>query len=72
MKTNKKTVKKQAEPVRPLEEGVTIGSFGFTVLGLRVSVERVNIRRAGTIVCTQPEVIACQTTQNTTSQRRKS
>ena len=70
MKTDNQTVKKKAEPVSPADEGITIGGFGFTVLGLRVSVEKVNIRRAGRTVITQPEVVACQTTQKASPRRK--
>ena len=65
-----KKAPKPAEPVVTVPEGLTLGDVSFTVLGFRVSVRELNIKRIGRVKMSEPEVIGCHTITNTSPRKR--
>ena len=66
-----KKAPKVKEPVIGSIEGLVLGDINFTVFGYRVTASQLAISKVGRVNITEPEVIACRTTKNT-SQRKRS
>lgn len=66
-----KKAPKVKEPVIGSVEGLVLGDINFTIFGFRVTATRLEISKVRSVNKSEPEVIACRTTKNT-SQRKRS